>query len=226
VTFDPLGHFNLNAPVDPKILAKAKALFESLPEIPSGLIARCYLHWTVGPLGMCFADYNAEALYTGSDWALKITHDPRDNAPGLNGNAEASHTYMRNTGAVGIAITGMDGADPNDFGPDGVTVTGLTHLCAAGAAFAKKYGIDTLGLSSGSPYGGEPNILTHAEAANRCGNPFQYSAYGPAPIGDVERWDLSIFQPLPEGVALTNDMANTCGNALRQMTHAYKVALG
>jgi hypothetical protein len=219
----PLGNFDQNAAVDKTILEAAKKFAASLPDVPAGLLTRGYYHWTVAPMGMCFADYNFEALYDGS-WQLKMTHDPRDNAPGLDNNAVASHTYMRNTGAIGIAITGMDGAGVgvHNFGTDPVTVSGLTWLCAGMAAVCFKYGIDVNGTSGGSPYGGEPNLLTHAEAANRPGNPQQYDNY----FVTGERWDLATFVPLPDGVNLTAEDASTCGNALRKLTHAYKAAMG
>jgi hypothetical protein len=221
--WSPLGAFDPHAPVNPKILAKARALRDALPIVPAGLLKRCYLHWTVAPLGMCFADYNGEARYENGEWVLTITHDPRDNAPGLNDNAPASHTWLRNTGALGVAITGMDGPDvnPHDFGSDPVTVMGLTHLCAAAAAFCARYGIDTLGTSTDAPYADEPNIMTHAEAGDHVGSPAQYDAYGPA--STFERWDLLCFSAVPQGVHFTD--ASICGNALRAMVHAYKAAL-
>ena len=221
--WNPLGNFNPDADVIPEVLAAAKAFAATLPSVPAGDLKRGYFHWTVAPMGMCFADYNFEALIENGKWSLKMTHDPRDNAPGVDDNAVASHTYMRNTGAIGIAITGMDGAGVgiHNFGSDPVTVMGLTYLCAGMAAACYKYGIDVNGLSSGSPYGGEPNLLTHAEAANRPGNPKQYDNY----FVTGERWDLASFQPLPAGVDLTAEMATVCGNALRALTHKYKLAL-
>lgn len=225
--FNPLGNFDPNAEVNPVIVAAAKKFASSLPTVPAGSLKRLYYHWTVAPMGMCFADYNVEALFANGKWQLKMTHDPRDNAPGLDNNAVASHTYKRNTGAVGIAITGMDGAGVgvHNFGSDPVTVSGLTWLCAGAAALCHAYGIDVSGTSSGTPYGGEPNLLTHAEAANHPGSPQQYTPYGPPPIGTTERWDLASFAPLPSGVELTNDMATICGNALRKLTRTYKLAL-
>jgi hypothetical protein len=222
MSFDPLGHFDPNAAANPAIVAKAKALLASLPSVPAGGLTRVYLHWTVGPLGMCFDDYNAEAVFVVGDWALKVTHNPQDNVSGFNDNPEASHTYMRNTGAVGIAITGMDGASTSNFGPDGVTWTGLQHLCAAAAAFCEKYGIDVAGTVASGPFAGEPTILTHAEAADHPGNPEVYAPYGPATT--VERWDLDSFVPIPQGTPMPP--SSVCGNALRKLIRTYKIALG
>ena len=219
--FNPLGRFDSEAEVNPAILDKCAALYDALPEVEAGGLTRIYLHWSAGGMSRCDAAYNVEAIIANGTWALQITHDPCDNVPGLNDNAEAAHTYKRNAGAVGVALTGMDGAGvgPHDFGADPVTVMGLTHLCAAAAALAAKYGISVAGVSSGEPYGNEPTILTHAEAAMRVGDPPQYADYR------SERWDLASFAPLPPSLSLTPQMAETCGNALRTLTRTYKVAL-
>src|ERR1700685_4524007 len=101
--FSPLGNFKADAPVQEEVVEAAKNFVAALPVIPAGLITRIYLHWCVAPLDAEFVDYNAEAEFADGKHFLHITHDPRDNAPGLNNNSEASHTWNRNTGALGIA---------------------------------------------------------------------------------------------------------------------------
>jgi len=223
MSFNPLGSFDAAAPLNPKIVAAAHALVAQLADVPAGGLWRCYLHWAVAPFGCTFEDYNVMANYVAGEWELEITNSPANNAPGLTAAAEASHTYMRNTGAVGIAIAGMDGATTTNFGPDGVTVAGIEYLCAGAAALCAKYGIDASGTSTKSPYANEHNILTHAEAGDAVGSPAQYSAYGPA--GDVERWDLASLVPVPSGVTLVS-IYHQVGDALRARVHAYKIALG
>jgi hypothetical protein len=223
--WSPLGKFDPSAPFDPKIVAAGKAFLGTLPVIPKGLIWRFYGHWAAAPFGCLFGDYNGMADFENGQWVLKMTHDPRDNAPGLNSNAEASHTYMRNTGAVGFSLAGMSGATVTNFGDDGVTLAGLEYFCVGCAAFAVQYDLDALGKSVQAPYANEPIFLSHSEAANLVGNPPQYSAYGPKPIGDVERIDFATLTPLPPGVELTADMATTCGDALRLRIHGYKIEL-
>jgi hypothetical protein len=221
--FNPLGNFNPNAPVSDVVIAAAKTFRATLPSIPDGLISRLYLHWSVAGLCAEFPDYNAEKEFVDGQHILKITHDPRDNAPGLNNNQMASHTWHRNTGALGIAITGMDGANVHNFGPDPVTVAGLEYLCAGAAALCLQYGLDANGtVLTGSTHldnngntvntAGEPIILTHAECA-------VLDAY------PTERWDLGSLCPLPDGVDLTPEMRTQCGNALRQRVHTLKLAL-
>ena len=224
-----LGNFNPHADVDAGALEKAHLFLALLPPIPAGLIQRIYLHWTVS--GMCsdFADYNAEARLNrvGGSWELKVETNPQNNAPGLNDDPVASHTWLRNTGALGIAITGMDGSsvDEHHFGLDPVTVAGLTLLCAGAAALAVKYNVDVAGTSTDVPYQGEPTIMTHAEAANRPGIPPPPGAYDYGPGGTDERWDLSTLAPLPANIELTAEMASRTGDALRELIRTYKVAL-
>ncbi len=228
--FNPLGNFNPSAPIDSGVLAKARTLLAALPEVPADSLSRLYLHWTVAPFGCTFGDYNGEVDYEGGNWKMIVTHDPRDNAVGVNNNEPASHTWHRNTGAVGVSIAGMSGATESNFGPDAVTLTGLEHLCAAAAAFAQRYGIDAIGtVTSGATHlgdggkqintTGEHTILTHAECANIDGYLCGFTT-------DPDcRWDLGSFVALPAGTALTREMVSQCGDALRQHVHVYKAAL-
>ena len=219
----PLGNFDPNAPVNPQILSKSQAFFKSLPVLAAGSIWRCYLHWTVSSMCMDYTDYNAEAKLENGLWVLKLENSPANNVPGHV--PYAAHTYRRNSGAVGIALTGMDGdgVDEHNFGPDPVTVMGLTHLCAGAAALCRRYGINPLGMNSLAPYAWEPSVLTHAEAADRPGEPPQYAAYGPG--STMERWDLMTLTPLPSGVHPSSELATQSGDALRKLIATYWRAL-
>lgn len=227
MSFDPLGGWNPNGPLDPRALAAAQAfiipnaaIFEKL----KGPILRIYLHWAVEAFGCLDAQYNLEVDLENGEWVMKVTHDPRDNAPGLDDNAEAAHTWHRNTGALGIAITGMDGASEHDFGPDGVQRHELEFLCALAALVCLECGIEANGrvAAPGTNHldnnrhnvntTGEHNLLTHGECA----------------VIDMypgERWDLGSFVALPDGVDLTPEMRTRCGDALRTRAHLYKAAL-
>jgi len=230
MTFDPLGHFDPEAPLNGSVLSEARALYESLPEVPAGTIDRGYAHWSVSPYSSSFPDYNGMArIPDGVSWRMFVTHDPRDNARGVNDNAVASHTWQRNTGAVGVAIAAMGGATENDFGEYPPTVAGLEVLCACIAAFAKRYGLDASGtVGQGTVHDGdagpvnttgEPVIITHAEAAI-------FDGYFCGHTADPNcRWDLASFVALPSGTALTEEMARACGDALRRRIHLYKAAL-
>jgi hypothetical protein len=228
--FSPLGDFGPTGAVNPGVLAKAKALLRSLPTVPAGSLSRLYLHWTLAPFGCTFGDYNGEADFESGEWVMIVTHDPRDNVAGLTSNPQASHTWHRNTGAVGVALAGMAGATEKNFGPDSITPVGLEHLCAAAAAFATCYGIDALGtVEHGSTHAdengnlidttGEHTILTHAECASIDGYLCGFTA-------DPDcRWDLGSLVALPDGTSLTKAMVSQCGDALRQRVHEYKTAL-
>jgi hypothetical protein len=137
-------------------------------------------------------------------WVLKLTHDPRDNMPGLTDAPMASHTWHRNSWALGIAIGGMDGATTNNFGKDPVQLHELQYLCAGAAALAAKYGVQ----ANQDLGGGEHTIMTHAEAA------IQDGYFG-------ERWDLALFEPGP----LTQTGARYHGDLLRQRIHVIKSQL-
>jgi hypothetical protein len=223
MSFNPLGNFQANSIVQPGVIAIAKAFKASLPDIPNGLITRIFLHWTVAGLCVEFPDYNAESEYCNGKHILKITHNPEDNAPGINHALMASHTWHRNTGALGIAITGMDGATVHDFGPDTITLAGLELLCAGAAALASKYNID----ASGKVLHGTIHVDNNGNNVNTTGE-FNIITHGEAAVIDAyssERWDLGSLTPLPTGVELTSEMRTMCGNALRTKIHLYKIVL-
>jgi hypothetical protein len=199
-----------------------------LPSCPDGTILAGYWHWTVGHSDQDFPDYNGAVAYDGKNFGLHIPHTPLDNANGVN---EASHTWLRNTGAFGFATDDMVFASEHDFGPEPLTIATLWWLCAGSAAVSKKYGIDVAGTKQSANYesgryNGEPTWLTHAEAAVRGGSPPDPAWYNYGPSGTCERWDLSVFTPLPSGLVATDAMATICGNALREATRRIKVLLG
>jgi hypothetical protein len=186
-------------------------------------LKREYYHWTVAPHGVTFPDYNLEVVYRDGGYDIVITGNPQDNAPGFNNNPVHSHTWHRNTGAVGISIDGMDGAEVHNFGKDAPTETELIYLCGAGAAVAAAYDIDANGaVSEGETHidnngktintKGERNILTHGECA-------VIDAY------PTERWDLGCLEALPEGEELTPAIRTASGDQLRALTHRIKAML-
>lgn len=211
------------------VIDAARALVKTLQSqyaCPPGTLDRIYYHWTVAPHNVLFKDYNLEVVLRNGVYQVVVTHDPRDNAEGVNNNSPASHTEHRNTGAIGISIDGMDGSDVSihDFGADGPNQHCIWMLCAAGAAVAKAYGIDASGkVSKDRPHlddtnsytvhtVGEPIIATHAEAAVWDNYP-------------ADRWDLGVVNPLPEGETLTPAMRTQTANGLRALTHAIKAKL-
>jgi hypothetical protein len=226
--FDPVGAFDVNASLLQGAVDAAKAIRASFPEIPPGLLKRLYGHWAVEPFGCTDGAYNAEVDFENGIWVMKITHDFRDNMAGLNDNPEASHTWERNTGALGIAISGMDGATTTNFGPDGVQLHELEHFCALVGVIAAHYDVDLGGKviapgethpssnDSGNVPGpinttGENIFETHATCA-------MYDDYR------SERWDFGSLHAMPAGVALSDDMRIASAAALRTRSRNYKLS--
>lgn len=226
MTFNPLGNFKPDALLNGGVVGAACAFAQELRSrypCPLGSMQRIYRHWSVGHLAEDFPDYNGSLAFSGGHFRYVVTHNPQDNAIGVNQNEPASHTYHRNTGAFGIATDDMVFATTHDFGDEGVTLMAVEFLCAGVSAVAAAYNIDLAAPVAHGPFSGEPAVLTHAEAADRPGSPAQYAPYGPG--STCERWDFATLVPLPEGISLSSEMANMTGAALRTREHAYKVEI-
>ena len=223
--FNPLGNFQADAAINPAVLAVAQAYRDTLKTkypCPAGTLKRIYGHWTVGHLGVDYPDYNGAVRYDGTHYHLDVPGNPQDNAIGVNNNTPHYHTYMRNTGAFGIATDDMVFATEHDFGSESLTLMALEFLCGGIAAVGSAYSIDLTGMSTDAPYANEPNFLTHGAAANLPGNPAQYANY----YVTGERWDLSTFVPLPAGMTNKDIDPMICSNALAHRAHLYKLAFG
>jgi hypothetical protein len=237
MSFDSTNGFG-SGPLNEAALAAAKDLYNRLQECPAGTLDHIYNHWTVGHEGQDFPDYNVSVRYANGHFYLDITHNPQDNARGVNNNAPADHTWLRNTGGVGIATDDMVFATTTNFGDEGVTKLALEYMCAANATVAKKYGIDLGGKTpaSAGQYASELPIMTHAVAAMTGGNPppsdyYNYGlsytdANGNLVKGTVERWDHATWIPVPSGETLTAEDAQKNNYVLIERSKQYKVALG
>lgn len=226
MSYDPTNGFG-SGPLDEGALAAAKTLLAALPSCPPGTLDHIYDHWSVGHYGQDFPDYNVSVRYDGSHFHLDVSHNPQDNARGVNDNAPAAHTWLRNTGGIGIATDDMVFASVHDFGPEPVTKLALEYLCAANAACATRYGIDLGAKTPGSAgeYANEPPIMTHAIAAMTGGNPPPSGWYDYGITGTVERWDHATWIAVPAGDNLTAAGAQQCNDVLIERSRQYKVAL-
>lgn len=203
-------NFNPNDPVDPIIAAKARFFIGQLPSA-SGL-HRGYWHWAVAPYDWKGTEYNGVAFYDGR-WHMALTNDPRHNALGtFDANAYAAHTYKRNGGAFGVAVAGMAGATPEDFGACPLTRAGLEYSLAMLAAFCRKYGVQ----ANQDLGGGEHTIMTHAEAAIQ-------DSYFPGDGDPDPRWDGERFSAAPG--APDKAQAREHGDLLRARIHVIAAAL-
>ena len=139
-------------------------------------ISQIYLHWTAGRYGQLYDDYHFNIDADGSIYqtCTQLTE-------------LKSHTWQRNTGAIGIALCCACGALPHngrdtDFGKFPPTPR---QIDAAGKLVAKL----AQGLNIPIDRG---NVLTHCEAA-------LIDGYGPY-SGDAEtRWDLWYLRDSPGG---------------------------
>lgn len=191
--------------------------------LKNGQIDRLYLHWSVGHYSTEFSDYNFQIILKNNKWVIDITGNPEDNVPGLNNNTIHSHTWRRNSNALGICVSGMYNGNIHNFGPEPVTTNEIMYLCGAAAAACKAYNIDASGKviqgtnhldNDGNNLNtlGEFNILSHAE----CAIIDKYPS---------ERIDLGSLEPLPIGVDLTPAIRTQSGNILRSVIHRIKSML-
>lgn len=227
--FNPLGGFVVDAPLLPEALEKAIAFARTLPKRPGGFAwLRLYLHWTVSGFCALFPDYNYEVRKnpTTGLWEFVQTHNPLDNLNGYNNNAPASHTFHRNTGAIGISVTGMDGSGVgvHNFGSDAINVHEIEHLCAVAALLCITYGLNSGGTVAAP---GEVHRDDKGGLRNTTGEPI-IATHGECAVWDLyptERIDLCSLVPLPAGVELTPAIRTATADGLRARIHVYAVEL-
>lgn len=214
---------NLTGPLDPNALVQARAL--ALPEVADGqFLQRLYLHWSVEvPTWNEPGFYNIIVLQAGDVWKPVVAQSPLDNARKLSADSSgyAAHTFERNSFALGLAVNGMEGASPADFGPYALQEHAVEVLCAAAAKCCLEYLIyplDVVPADEERP--GELLIMTHAEAAI-------IDKYAPTtqppPSDGVTRWDL--WRLLPSPHPLIEEEAHLTGDLLRSRINAYLTPL-
>ena len=146
---------------------------ESLDQLASdyGRDVKIYLHWSAGHYGQFFNDYHVNI---DSDGSYHVT---------TNDLSEViSHTYHRNSGAIGISLACCAGATSNNLGleaPTSAQIESMSKLIA------------TLCIALDIPCD-KTHVLTHGEAAdNEDGITNLHDPYGPK--STVERWDLEFL---------------------------------
>jgi hypothetical protein len=154
------------------------------------------LHWTGDDYEKVFPSYHFCITGFQDTW-VHHTHDLRANMRDVRlapDEPYAAHTFGRNSWSLGLAVAGMRGATPADFGPYPISAAQLEALCSVAARLAAFYAV---------PIGA---IRTHAEAALDDG----YFGAG----GDESRWDIARFTPSPRPLVPAD--ATTAGDALRR----------
>lgn len=118
-------------------------------------LTRIHLHWTAGghrPSGLDLTHYHFVIDGDGKEHSGKLS--PESNISTRDGSYVA-HTLGANTGAIGIAVCAMAGAQESPFnaGVAPIAQVQVDALCRLAARLALKYGIQCR----------RDTILTHAE---------------------------------------------------------------
>ncbi len=173
-----------------------------IPIFVPGDLRAIYLHWTAGDYRTTYPAYHfCVALGDDGRPTVVATHDARANMRDVRaGDAPyAAHTAGRNSFALGLAICGMAGAEPADFGDYPLRDDLVRTFCELAAYAARAYGIAI----------DAEHVMTHAEAALVDGY------FG---TSDDERWDIARLRP--EARPLASDDARRTGDELRARMRA------
>ena len=117
---------------------------------------RIILHWTAGAYGVNSLEAQHYHFVIGKDGTVTPgLFKPEDNAGPLVAGKYAAHTARANTGAIGVAVDAMAGAQESPFkaGPAPITEAQVESLAALVAALSLKYDIPIT----------RTTVLTHAE---------------------------------------------------------------
>lgn len=153
---------------------------------------KLYLHWSAGHYGQFFEEYHINIDQDGSVYVSTTDF-----------SQVKSHTYKRNTGAIGIALACCYNATTGDLGPEPPTTAQVEALAQVVAVLCEALDL-TVDIY---------RVMTHAEAANNLDglNPGYESngcpdgKYGPG--YSWERWDLWLLK--------TGDVPGSGGNIIR-----------
>jgi len=149
-----------------------------------GRDVKLYLHWSAAHYGQFFDDYH---INIDQDGSVYIT---------TNDFSEIkSHTYKRNTGAIGISLACCYGATTDNLGDEPPTTIQIEAMSQVVAVLCKALDL-TVDIY---------RVMTHAEAANNLDglnpdyeeNGYPDGKYGPG--FSWERWDLWYIPGVAEG---------------------------
>lgn len=149
-----------------------------------GRDVKLYLHWTAGHYGQFFDSYHISIDADGSVYVSS------ENLAELK-----SHTYRRNSGAIGIGLACAYNATTNNFGPEPPTSLQIEAMSQVVSVLCKALDLTV------DVY----RVMTHAEAAdNKDGLNPDYEANGypdgkHGPEHSCERWDLWFFPGIARG---------------------------
>ena len=161
---------------------------------------KIYLHWTAGHYHQLYLnDYH---ISIDEDGTIYAEHDLDE---------VLSHTYRRNTGAVGITLACCAFANTESLGDEPPTQEQIEAMAQVIVAIA-----DGLWITIDREH-----VMTHGEAGDNLDNIYPHEAYGCATT--CERWDLQYLET-EESPSFTTDYDNpaTGGNVLRGKANWYK----
>ena len=128
------------------------------------------LHWSAGCYNTCFDDYHINI--TGDGEIKLSTRDLAQNC---------SHTYLRNSGSIGVSLCCAYGANTNNLGNYPPTKKQIEVMARVIAVLA-----DALWLTIDKRH-----VMTHGEAADNEDGLYPCEPYGPK--NGCERWDLEFL---------------------------------
>ena len=149
-----------------------------------GRDVKIYLHWTAGYYDQFFYDPKTGKM----DYHIAIDGEGNIFTDCDDFSEVRNHTWMRNSGSVGITLNAAVGASPNpeiglgECAPTAAQIESMSQVIAV-LANALDLTID------------QQRVMTHGEAAdNKDG---YYGAYGPSeqygPETTCERWDIYLW---------------------------------
>ena len=164
-----------------------------------GECPKLYLHWTAGHYGQYFDDYH---LLVDDDGSIIATTDDL--------TEKLAHTYMRNTGSIGISMCCCAFATTEDLGDEPPTDEMIDAMAQVIAVLCQE-----LEIPCDMYY-----VMTHGEAADNVDGEEPCEPYGL--LNGAERWDLA-FLGTPESPEFITDYEDerTGGNVLRRKANEY-----
>lgn len=149
-----------------------------------GRDVKVYLHWSAGHYTQFFADYH---INIDADGSIYVSVDDLSTV--------LSHTYRRNTGAIGVSLACCVGATSNNLGSEPPTDAQVESMAQVIAVLCNALDL-TVDIY---------RVMTHGEAGDNMDGLSLHEDYGMNTT--CERWDLSVLH--------NGDAWGSGGNILR-----------
>lgn len=133
---------------------------------------KIYLHWTAGWYENKYDDYHINIDDAGTLWAS--TNDLSETL---------AHTWLRNSGSIGIAMCCCAGATTTDLGECPPTAAQIESMAKCIAVLCRALGLE-ISIKT---------VMTHGEAADNDGDDYHSLSQLYGPKNGCERWDLEFL---------------------------------